>query len=175
MKYQIFCSIAILMINICILYLMNSFLPVSNIISAFIRYDENYDPSDPRDSRTNIKVVVRLRPFTNAEKKANARRIVSMNDEDKVVIVNPNALDTNPDAIAFAAAELQYKEWAQSFRFNKCLWSFERNRNFEKVTQEAMHHTIGKDIVESVLNGVSVSCFAYGHTGTGFLLFHFLR
>lgn len=33
------------------------------------------------------------------------------------------------------------------------------------VSQEGVHRAVGAEIVNNVLNGVSASCFAYGHTG----------
>ena len=33
------------------------------------------------------------------------------------------------------------------------------------VSQEGVHRAVGAEIVNNVLNGVSSSCFAYGHTG----------
>ena len=57
-------------------------------------------------------MAVRVRPFTSLEIDAGARRIVSHKD-NKVIIVNPQAFDADPDAIANAAASVQCKEWAQ--------------------------------------------------------------
>lgn len=114
-----------------------------------------------------IRVAVRVRPFNNGEIGANARRIISCND-DKLVIVNPNAFDADPDAIVAAAAAANCKEWAQTFKFDHCLWSYDPgDPEDEYVDQEGVHRAIGSEIVETILNGVSASCFAYGHTGTG--------
>lgn len=71
-----------------------------------------------------LKVSVRVRPFSTNEINSAARRIVSFND-DKLVIVNPSAFDADPDTIAAAAAVLHCKEWAQVFKFNNCLWSYD--------------------------------------------------
>ena len=44
--------------------------------------------------------------------------------------------------------------------------SHEENEDEEVyVSQEGVHRAIGAEIVNNVLNGVSASCFAYGHTG----------
>ena len=59
-----------------------------------------------------LSVAVRVRPFTSLETDARARRIVSYKD-NKIIIVNPQAFDADPDAIANAAASVQCKEWAQ--------------------------------------------------------------
>jgi hypothetical protein len=83
-----------------------------------------------------VKVAVRVRPFSTTEMQTASRRIVSFKD-DKLVIVNPNAFDADPDAIADAAAVYRLKEWAQVFRFNHCLWSYDPSDNEDEyISQE---------------------------------------
>ena len=114
-----------------------------------------------------VKVAIRVRPFTVAEVQSGARRIISFNG-NKLVIVNPNAFDADPDTIAAVAAAVHCKEWAQVFRFNHCLWSYDPDdAEDEYVNQEGVYRTIGSEIVENALNGISASCFSYGHTSTG--------
>jgi hypothetical protein len=63
-------------------------------------------------------------------------------------------------------ATVQCKEWAQVFRFDHVLWSHAEQENEDvHVSQEGVHKAIGVEMVENVLNGISASCFAYGHTG----------
>ena len=93
------------------------------------------------------------------------RRIVSCL-ENKVVVVNPSSFDADPDTIVAAAVAVQGSEWARAFNFNHCLWSFDpHDMDNEYIDQEGVHRAIGLEIVENILNGVSSSCFAYGHTG----------
>lgn len=117
-----------------------------------------------------VRVAVRVRPFTSLEIDQGARRVVSFNG-NKLIIVNPTAFDADPDAIAVAAAAVQAKEWAQVFKFDHVLWSHDAagddDDDGRHVSQEGVHREIGCEIVEKVLSGVSASCFAYGHTGTG--------
>ena len=131
-------------------------------------------PADTRlhelngDADVIVRVAVRLRPFSKAEVKSNARRVLSF-QENKVIVVNPNAYDADPDAIAEAAAIANFREWAQVYKFHDCLWSFSNNPKSknEFANQEHVYRTIGSEIVNNALNGKSSTCFAYGATDTG--------
>ena len=87
---------------------------------------------------------------------------------DMLMLVNPNAFDADPDIIAAAAAAVEHPDWAKEFRFDRNFWSHDSkdpDRFF--VDQEYVYNSIGPGIVERTFKGVSSSCFAYGHTGTG--------
>ena len=121
-----------------------------------------------------VRVAVRVRPFTSLEMDAGARRVVTRAG-NQLIIVNPEAFDADPDAVATAAAAAQCKEWAQAFRFDDVLWSHDvdpdahtaYNRDDTYVSQEGVHRTLGCGIVDHVLAGTSSTLFAYGPTGTG--------
>lgn len=117
-------------------------------------------------------MAVRIRPFIQTELKSGQghRRVVSVHGNESLVIVNPKKYDADPDAIAEAAAIANFKEWAQVFRFNHSLWSFSSgNTHVDYADQEAVYRTIGSEIVNNALNGVSCSCFAYGASASGIL------
>lgn len=128
--------------------------------------------SDPNDHDTGegdgvIQVAVRVRPFTILERSINARRIVSTNG-DKLVLVNPSAFDADPDTIAAAALATDSNDWAKDFRFDHCLWSYNPNDKDDiYIDQRGVYDLLGNDIVNRVLKGRSIFCFAYGHTGSG--------
>ena len=114
-----------------------------------------------------VKVAVRVRPFLADESDIGDRRTLSKLG-DNLVIVNPSAFEADPDAIAAAALALDNKNWAHVFEFDHCLWSYNPETKLERFyDQEEVHITVGHEIVDSVLQGVSASCFAYGHTSTG--------
>jgi hypothetical protein len=120
-----------------------------------------------------VRVACRVRPFSVGEMQLNARRVVSMNG-DRLILVNPNSFQADPDAIAAAAAaasleKMSCSDWAKVFRFDNCLWSFDP-MNLEDDTyadQLTVHEQVGQHLVRDMLSGVPVTCFAYGHTGTG--------
>jgi hypothetical protein len=55
----------------------------------------------------------------------------------------------------------------QVFRFDHILWSHDPADQSRYASQAAVHATIGVDMVQRLLNGMSACCFAYGHTGAG--------
>ncbi|RYH15094.1 hypothetical protein EON65_32365 [archaeon] len=133
-----------------------------------IKSSSNVLQVNPVNARP-IKLAVRVRPFSDFEQAQHARRTIAKGGmENEVVVVNPNAFDANPDSVANAAKVIDNKQWAQSFRFDQCLWRHDADHDVNTfASQEEVHETLGLDIVDNVLNGVSCSCFAYGHTSTG--------
>lgn len=124
-------------------------------------------PSTTGTNDKPIKVAIRVRPFSDFEKDQGARRTISKIGQD-IVVVNPNAFDADPDAIAAAAIAVDNNQWAQHFSFDHCLWLYDSSRKAERYfDQVGVHEVLGLDIVENALNGVNCSCFAYGHTTTG--------
>jgi hypothetical protein len=125
------------------------------------------------DDSALVKVVTRVRPFSVGEVNSGCRRVVSMNG-DKVILVNPSSFDADPDTISAVAAaasleKMRCNDWAKVFRFDNCLWSFDpMNMNDDAFAdQTTAHEEVGQDLVRDMLRGTPVTCFAYGHTGTG--------
>lgn len=114
-----------------------------------------------------VKVAVRVRPFSDYELDHNSRRTISKYGQD-FIVVNPNAFDVEPDIVAKAALAINDKQWAHPFRFDDVLWSYHAASGHAKyIDQVGLHQSIGLDIVENALNGISCSCFAYGPAATG--------
>lgn len=124
------------------------------------------DPHPPAACHA-VTVAVRVRPLTPAESKKGQRRTLSK-DGNKLVVVDPQSFDVDPDAVAAASSAVDNNQWAQSFEFDHCLWDYSIKTKLEQYAdQVALHQAIGLDIVDKALNGISCSCFAYGHTSTG--------
>jgi hypothetical protein len=118
-------------------------------------------------------VFCRARPFTVGEMQTGGGRVVAMNG-DKTILVNPRAFQADADAIAAVAAaasleKMRTDDWAKVFRFDRSLWSVDGAEGGDDAycSQEGVHDAVGRDLVEDLVRGVPVTCFAYGHTGTG--------
>jgi len=120
----------------------------------------------------SVRVAVRIRPFTVGEIQSGPRRVVSVNG-DKLILVNPNAFDADPDTIAAAAAavsleNMRCNDWAKVFCFDHCFWSYDPTDEEDTyVDQKGVYDAIGAGMAEDVVRGISTCCFAYGHTSTG--------
>jgi hypothetical protein len=136
------------------------------------RYNQQLANMFPENHAHDVKVVVRIRPFTVGEIQSGPRRVVSVNG-DKLILVNPNAFDANPDAIAAAAAavsleNMRCNDWAKVFCFDNCFWSYDPTDEGDTyVDQQGIFEEIGSSIADDILRGISTCCFAYGHTSTG--------
>ena len=145
-------------------------------ISKRIHSDTLSSPSGKSVSTTaeehQVTVAVRIRPFMVGEIQQGPRRVVSVNG-DKLILVNPNAFDADPDTIAAAAAavsleNMRCNDWAKVFCFDHCLWSYDpTDKEDIYVDEEGIYEAVGSNIVNDVTRGISSCCFAYGHTGTG--------
>jgi hypothetical protein len=114
-----------------------------------------------------VKVAVRVRPLTAAELHQGHKRTLSMN-AGRMVVVNPKSYEDDPDPVAAVAISTENRQWAHLFQFDNVLWDYDaQTKRQTLVDQVELHRHLGLDIVENALQGVSSSCFAYGHTCTG--------
>jgi len=124
-----------------------------------------------QQQQTVVRVSVRVRPYTTLEHQQGVPRRVVYASGSTVQIVNPHVFEAELDTIVAAANAVHNKEWAQSFRFNHCLWSFDPTEGKDEaddfIDQEGVYRAVGCELVESILSGVSASFFAYGHTNSG--------
>jgi hypothetical protein len=100
-----------------------------------------------------VKVVVRCRPFSQKEKDAGHSNIVNIDpNAASVAIIDPRQ---STSVLGNTAAP----EPPKSFTFDS---AFDWN-----ARQIDVYNTIGRPIVDSVLEGYNGTIFAYGQTGTG--------
>lgn len=134
-----------------------------------------WDPFSPPKSDEDtggtkkvIEIAVRVRPFTIGERAVASRRVLSTNGSKTLVIVNPSVTGANPDNIAAEASATSSNEWAKSFCFDHCLWSYNpEDAQDIYVDQAEVYSMVGMNLASSVMKGCSAVCLAYGHTGTG--------
>ncbi|GAB6032098.1 hypothetical protein CHUAL_010462 [Chamberlinius hualienensis] len=110
----------------------------------------------------NIKVAVRVRPFSENETKANSKCIVQMDGKVTTIMTKDN------------------KE--QRFTFDYSYWSKDgcktepngyiapdpSHKNGSKYAdQKAVHQDLGADVLKNAKEGYNSTIFAYGQTGSG--------
>jgi hypothetical protein len=123
--------------------------------------------SQNEDVTVRNTVSVRVRPFIGEEMSMMSKKVLSVK-ESQLVITNPNTFDADPELIAEAAEAIHMSGWASTFKFDNLLWSCTRgDPSCEYTDQAGVHRKVGAEIVDYVLNGVSSTCIAYGHTNTG--------
>eukprot|EP00474_Spongospora_subterranea_P008795 CRZ09253.1 hypothetical protein [Spongospora subterranea] len=90
-----------------------------------------------------VKVVVRCRPFSDAETKGRHSTVISCNNKEKQVTVH---------------SEVRGQETKKTYTFDSVFGEFSQ--------QESVFDDIS-GIVDEVLEGFNCTVFAYGQTGTG--------
>ncbi|KAF8782896.1 Kinesin-like protein KIF28P like protein [Argiope bruennichi] len=113
----------------------------------------------------NVRVAVRVRPFSQREKQRNARNIISM--YEKTTFLN------NPDYPS---------EESKKFTFDYSYWSFDGFRELENglivrdeshpngdryCDQLTVYNDLGKGVLHNAWEGYNSTLFAYGQTSSG--------
>ena len=111
---------------------------------------------------TNMKVVVRMRPESEAEILSNYQGVVKVLDEHVLVF------DPTPDIIS------TFQEPTSNLRRRPILSKKHKDLRFafdrvfdETATQVDVFENTTKSIIDGVLDGINCSVFAYGATGAG--------
>ncbi|XP_054731939.1 kinesin-like protein KIF18A [Anastrepha obliqua] len=111
--------------------------------------------------QTNIKVVVRVRPYNRRELEQNQRQIVKVLDNN-TLLFDP---DEEDDEFFFQGTKQNYRDITK--RVNKKIsMDFDRVFDPEAKNQEIFEECTSP-LVASVLNGYNCSVFVYGATGAG--------
>jgi hypothetical protein len=105
-------------------------------------------------SSTNIKVILRVRPFTVGDSyNNNYNKLVEDSSNIKDILENNTGCFINKNTIKITDNVNTYES-----QFDKILDT--------NGTQEELYNLIKTDI-SSILKGINVTIFAYGHTGSG--------
>ncbi|EDV97647.1 kinesin-like protein KIF18A [Drosophila grimshawi] len=111
--------------------------------------------------QTNIKVVVRVRPYNQREREHNQRCIIKVMDASSLLF-DP---DEDDDEFFFQGAKQQYRDISK--RTNKKL-TMEFDRVYDTDhNNENMFMECTAPLVDAVLDGYNCSVFVYGATGAG--------
>jgi hypothetical protein len=116
-------------------------------------------PQTAEDKGTNVKVVVRCRPFSLSEKvrekvtpaPRHAYRILTLTRQVSSLRIDRQAVHLSAKGSKMGVAK--------SYNFDGAY--------DEETTQSDFFAEVGKPIVEEVLKGFNCTIFAYGQTGTG--------
>ncbi|XP_017842913.1 kinesin-like protein KIF18A [Drosophila busckii] len=110
---------------------------------------------------TNIKVVVRVRPYNRRETEQNQRCIIKVMDRSSLLF-DP---DEEDDEFFYQGSKQQYRDISK--RTNKKLsMEFDRVYDIDR-TNEDMFNECTAPLVDAVLDGYNCSVFVYGATGAG--------
>ncbi|KAK2853949.1 hypothetical protein Q5P01_006610 [Channa striata] len=112
------------------------------------------------DVCSHVKVVVRVRPANDREKRENCRNVVQVVD-NHMLIFDPR----EEDASCFGAQRLRNRNLNK--RANKDLKFVFDNVFGENSTQADIFENTTKGVLDGVMNGFNCTVFAYGATGAG--------
>uniref|UniRef100_A0A1A9W4C1 Kinesin motor domain-containing protein n=1 Tax=Glossina brevipalpis TaxID=37001 RepID=A0A1A9W4C1_9MUSC len=111
--------------------------------------------------QTNVKVVVRIRPYNQKELEQNAKSIIKVMDAT-TLLFDPGEED---DEFFFHGTKQKYRDITK--RVSKKI-SMEFDRVFDvDATNLQIFEECTAPLVHSVLNGYNCSVFVYGATGAG--------
>ncbi|KAG4075269.1 hypothetical protein HA402_003060 [Bradysia odoriphaga] len=113
------------------------------------------------NSSTNMRVVVRVRPFSTRELEQNQRNIISVTDET-TLIFDP---EEDEDEFFFHGNKQSHRDITKRVN-KKLLMDFDDVFN-DQSTNSDVFETCMKPLVTEVMNGFSCSVFVYGATGAG--------
>ncbi|CAL1399159.1 unnamed protein product [Linum trigynum] len=97
-----------------------------------------------RDKEVNVQVLLRCRPLSDEEQRANVPRVISCNENRREVTVLQSVANKQVDRV---------------FSFDKVFGP--------KAQQRSIYDQAIAPIVNEVLDGFNCTVFAYGQTGTG--------
>jgi hypothetical protein len=131
--------------------------------------DQSKDFAD-ESTKANVKVAVRVRPFSKREIEERSRLVIDMRAH-KTKITDPTFFEADPlsglsmeDRLSGKDLEEQKDAMTKSFNFDHSLWSHrQEDPNF--VTQQAVYKELGEPTIHNALQGYHCSIFAYGQTG----------
>ena len=114
------------------------------------------------DSNARVRVVVRIRPLSPKEEKANHKNILE-GGEHTIVAWDPTCLEQNARQ---DLAILDASCWSREFAFDRCLWSTDISSE-AYASQSDVYDEVGQPVLDWILNGYNCCVLAFGQTGAG--------
>lgn len=116
---------------------------------------------------TNVKVMVRVRPFNKREIDISKRRKERLNSAVRMRGNTCVILEHTVDDQGFTIEKER-----EAFSFNNCFWSIPMEQETEPTgnvfaTQDLVYKESGKVALDAAFDGFNTCIFAYGQTGSG--------
>lgn len=116
---------------------------------------------------------MRARPLLSREEKTS-KIVLSIPDDTHVILSKPfNLIPTQPSAPSVRQSSptgsvnsTDDDTNAKAFSFDRCLWSVNHDHP-SYASQETVYETVGRELVDHVLQGFNIAVLAYGQTGSG--------
>ena len=135
-------------------------------IEKTYRRDRDESRDDIGRSSSRMKVVVRIRPETEAEIRT-AYPVVVKAVDDHVLVFDPRPDNTPTVGQSYLGGSKQFKKPPlQSKKYKDLRLGFDRVFDATGTQMELFEHTT-KDVIDDLLSGINCSVFAYGATGAG--------
>ncbi|BFZ60896.1 hypothetical protein YB2330_001948 [Saitoella coloradoensis] len=101
----------------------------------------------------HIRVAVRVRPFNARELARNETSIVSISNDNQIILSPPST----------STSQLQPRTFAFDASYN----SFVPSTNPTHVSQAQIYHSLGRELLNHAFEGYNTCILAYGQTGSG--------
>jgi hypothetical protein len=126
-----------------------------------------------------VHVGIRVRPFLPHEEPDS---VLAVRGNKNLMLVNPLVFPGASSelvadmVLAGSKADMDLSDWVRPFEFGSCLWSLKppeeaavpsSDTAVEFCDQVRLYNELGKPLVDSLFEGVHISAFAYGMTGSG--------
>ncbi|XP_039386730.1 kinesin-like protein KIF28P [Mauremys reevesii] len=126
-----------------------------------LKYPGKSESSNSMPSVDSVKVAVRVRPFSQREKDAGSRCVISMNSSS-TSIYDPK----NPGHMKTFTFDLAY--WSHSgFLKNKDGMLISAGSNSRYAGQGEVFRDLGQGVLDNAWQGYNATLLAYGQTGSG--------
>ncbi|CAM9171464.1 unnamed protein product, partial [Scytosiphon promiscuus] len=112
-----------------------------------------------------VRVAVRVRPMSEREIAAGLQRIVSVECEAVLSVVDPTAFAAALALERGGKEQVESSMWAKQFSFDRCFGCDENATGGGQ--QEQVFEEIGAGVVDQAFSGYNATVFAYGQTGSG--------
>jgi kinesin family protein 1 len=114
---------------------------------------------------SNVRVAVRVRPFSEREIKGGEKCIVRV-EKQRIAVLDPAVFIVDRQREEYESNASTAAAWEKHYDFDYSYWSFQSS-DPHYISQENVFDTLGDGCITNALQGYNCSIFAYGQTGSG--------